>query len=584
MTVFDATCVAVNVRNAGAALEGDHASGVGTLNVADVYDYPTTGQVSINGDIYDYTAIDDEANTVTLSGTTSAAYDDGTPAQVYPPAPVRYATVMIGDDQGGQNALVPHHLVALLDEQLQDTPDGFPVRVEPVSVGRMGWQVVEVPGQSATHNATTVPIVVTTEQGESVRIDGDGIKTFTNDPAAILTIPGPVSGFSRFATDGTHVWATREGKIYKFVVVTGAEVVGGGWPITPGTSVNNIATDGTYIYVTDVAGSSISKYNASTGASVGGGFPIAGTFFELAADGTYVYASDNAFDIRKYDAATGASVAGGFPIVGTYADLATDGTWLYARDGAGDLRKFDAATAAENLSGWPVAGTYTYVATDGTYVYASDFTVDADLHRFDATTGVESTDSGWPIEGTFNAVGADGTRVYGSSGGDIRVFNAVSDYQTVQVDSVDGSGSFGPVVASDITASGTVTSTGRIIAKAVTLDGISLKGDAFTNVTYNGSWTDFGAPYEEVSYRLLADGTVQLRGMTKHATTTTTGTVFTLPAGYRPAKQRHYKLDSNSGHAIVTIANTGVVSVALYGAGASAAFISFDGVTFDTAA
>lgn len=106
----------------------------------------------------------------------------------------------------------------------------------------------------------------------------------------------------------------------------------------------------------------------------------------------------------------------------------------------------------------------------------------------------------------------------------------------------------------------------------------------FTGVTYSGSWSDYGASgYEEVSYAKVGS-VVHLRGSAKHGTAGQLGTVFTLPAGYRPAKTRRYMVNANTGFALVTIANTGVVAIAAYISSGTAAIVAFDGVTFDLGA
>lgn len=102
----------------------------------------------------------------------------------------------------------------------------------------------------------------------------------------------------------------------------------------------------------------------------------------------------------------------------------------------------------------------------------------------------------------------------------------------------------------------------------------------FTDVTFSGSWTNFGAPYEEVSYAKFGD-IVRLRGLLKHAVTSTTGTVFTLPVGYRPAKSRRFVVDAAGGQAVCVLANTGVFQVAGYQNGGNAGTIGMDLISFD---
>lgn len=112
----------------------------------------------------------------------------------------------------------------------------------------------------------------------------------------------------------------------------------------------------------------------------------------------------------------------------------------------------------------------------------------------------------------------------------------------------------------------------------------SVFAPAYTNVTYNGSWTDYGSGYEETSYAKVGNR-VQLRGTAKHATTSTTGTVFTLPDGYRPAKTRGFRLyAAGNGVAQISIDSAGVVSILSYASSGNGGFLCFDGVSFDLAA
>lgn len=153
--MIDAIAYAVNVENQGSNLDGDHASGVGTLTVTSVFNFPEVGSLDINGDVYAYTAIDDELNTITLSGVTTADYLDGDRVELSPAYPVWYATVVVGSDQPGFNAMVPIHLVPFLAEDDGGSVfvDGIPVQLEPIAAGEYQWQVVAAPGRQPTYNA-----------------------------------------------------------------------------------------------------------------------------------------------------------------------------------------------------------------------------------------------------------------------------------------------------------------------------------------------------------------------------------------------------------------------------------------------
>jgi len=417
--------------------------------------------------------------------------------------------------------------------------------------------------------------------GSRVELDEGGMSTFTNDPIAVRTLPGTT--LFNVATDGTYIYAYHFGVgIRKFDAATGVENLSG-FPIAT-VGVQGVAVLSGYVYAID-GSSDIRKYDSTTGTQNLSGFPISGSYAYLAADSGFLYAKDtSSSDIRKFDATTGVENTSGFPIAGTFNAVAVGGGYIYTDSNATELRKYDATSGVQDTADdFPISGNFLAIAVNDGDLFATDFASD-EVRKFDAATGVENT-SGFPIAGlaltsfSFNGIAADDSQIYAATTRGLRVYNNAEGYQSVRVDSSDGTLDLRAIAVSDLTAAGAVDLTGTAF-----LGGISLAGDDFTNVTYNGSWADFGSPYEEVSYRLLADGTVQLRGLAKHATTSTTGIVFTLPVGYRPAKTRHYKIDAGPGWAIITIASGGVVAIASYVSSGSAANVSFDGVSFDTAA
>lgn len=153
---LDAIAYAVNVELQGSNLDGDHATGVGTLTVTSVFNFPEVGSLDINGDVYAYTAIDDELNTITLSGVTTADYLDGDRVELSPESPVWYATVVVGSDQPGFNAMVPIHLVPFLADPVEGGAvfiDGIPVLLDEINAGDYQWQVVSAPGREPVYNA-----------------------------------------------------------------------------------------------------------------------------------------------------------------------------------------------------------------------------------------------------------------------------------------------------------------------------------------------------------------------------------------------------------------------------------------------
>lgn len=79
-------------------------------------------------------------------------------------------------------------------------------------------------------------------------------------------------------------------------------------------------------------------------------------------------------------------------------------------------------------------------------------------------------------------------------------------------------------------------------------------------VGFAGTWADFGGAVQPLRYRLMPDGTVSLSGGVKTtANVSSPTTIFTLPAGYRPAAQEVFATNISGGY--LTIDNTGVVSL-----------------------
>lgn len=154
-------CVAINVENMGGELVGAHALGVTVLQLDDTYDFVATGQLTIDGTVHAYTAVDEEAETITLATPTAVAYEDGERVDAYPLAPIKVASIIFGEDEADIPAMVPHNLSPLLAEGVY--PDGIPVEVSRASVGRFSFVVNDAPGRepkldgAAIDPDTTIP-------------------------------------------------------------------------------------------------------------------------------------------------------------------------------------------------------------------------------------------------------------------------------------------------------------------------------------------------------------------------------------------------------------------------------------------
>ena len=76
--------------------------------------------------------------------------------------------------------------------------------------------------------------------------------------------------------------------------------------------------------------------------------------------------------------------------------------------------------------------------------------------------------------------------------------------------------------------------------------------------TLLNSWVNYGTPFDDVLYKKDADGSVTIKGLVRFGTLNTT--VFTLPAGYRPAKTLLIDQHENNAYGQIAITNAGLVS------------------------
>jgi hypothetical protein len=213
-----------------------------------------------------------------------------------------------------------------------------------------------------------------------------------------------IIGFTRaVTTDGTNVYVgeTNNNVILKIVIATGqvSTLAGTGAtsPLTNGAGtaatfngINNLATDGTNVYVADNSNNLIRQIVIATGqvstlagTGTAGEVDGAGNVAEfngpsgVATDGTNVYVADqNSCFVRQIVIATGqvTTLAGTSAGFGTLTGIATDGINLYVDDfGDSVIRQIVINTGAISTIG-ASAGFYQPdgVATDGTYLYVAD--------------------------------------------------------------------------------------------------------------------------------------------------------------------------------------------------------------------
>lgn len=61
---------------------------------------------------------------------------------------------------------------------------------------------------------------------------------------------------------------------------------------------------------------------------------------------------------------------------------------------------------------------------------------------------------------------------------------------------------------------------------------------AWTALTLQNGWSDFGSGFETAQYLLTEQGEVKIRGMIGGGTVANNTIIFTLPEGYRPATRQ----------------------------------------------
>lgn len=83
---------------------------------------------------------------------------------------------------------------------------------------------------------------------------------------------------------------------------------------------------------------------------------------------------------------------------------------------------------------------------------------------------------------------------------------------------------------------------------------------AWTAVTFQGAWVNFGAPYQVAQYRKIGD-VVQMRGVIKSGALNTAA--MTLPVGFRPPATQQFATVSGGQPGYITVDVNGVVNPAV---------------------
>lgn len=204
---------AVVDRWVGSNLTADIAAGVSVLPVADVRDFDESGgRLSIEGDTYSFTATDDAASTITLSGVTSAAYQSGFRVLVKPATKEKVAIVDLTDGAPGVEARIRHTDYAMYPEGVRDGEAQEFVRLRSTRSGWVvsdalgapkviettvldgpppdGWTGVEVDPPTAAPTVAAVPFAVAAIEVSISKVD----HAVAYEVAASLTSPVPTDG------------------------------------------------------------------------------------------------------------------------------------------------------------------------------------------------------------------------------------------------------------------------------------------------------------------------------------------------------------------------------------------------------
>lgn len=114
------------------------------------------------------------------------------------------------------------------------------------------------------------------------------------------------------------------------------------------------------------------------------------------------------------------------------------------------------------------------------------------------------------------------------------------------------------------------------------LDTVADGDTGWTNATLAGAWANFGSSFNNAGYRLL-HGQVWLRGLVKSGAV---GTIFTLPAGFRPMLNVSFPMIANNaaagtcGEARIEVQAGGIVRLDYYALGGTNGFVSLEGINF----
>ncbi len=124
---------------------------------------------------------------------------------------------------------------------------------------------------------------------------------------------------------------------------------------------------------------------------------------------------------------------------------------------------------------------------------------------------------------------------------------------------------------------------GLVAAAKITDAGVQTYGPPVTVSSFSNGWVSYDTVNFPVRYSRNESGDVVVSGAVKDGTTTTATTIFTLPAGFRPATGIYFSVTNNNagawGNANVLVTPAGAVQII----SGTATLLSFGGITFKAA-
>lgn len=175
----------VRVRNTGGNLSAQAVNTDTTLSLDSVYDFDDNGGTLVIEDVmYDYTSIDREANTITLTSALAdlqEALEIASPVLVYPYSDEKFALAYIYEDQDPILARIPHSLKDRMADRIRDDAEQEIVQI---AIDGSEYIIEDIIGvkQSLVSGDTSTSHMIHDDDGITV-YGPDGVTpVFTLDP------------------------------------------------------------------------------------------------------------------------------------------------------------------------------------------------------------------------------------------------------------------------------------------------------------------------------------------------------------------------------------------------------------------